>query len=167
MYDITKLGPSEAALFREIRLEALGAHPEAFGETLESARNRSLSEFAERLERNAVFGGFRGDELLGIVGFHGKEWEKERHKGLLWGLYVREAARGDGLGEALVGRLLDHARGRVELVQLAVIASNRPAIALYERCGFRRYGLETRALKVGDRYHDEVLMARLLDRAPL
>ncbi len=175
MFDLTRLRPSEAALFQEIRLEALGAHPEAFGETLESARRRPLAAVAQRLERNAVFGGFWGEKslggkLLGVVGFHAKEWEKERHKGTLWGLYVRAAARGSGLGEALVRHLLDHARGRVELVQLAVIATNEPAIALYERCGFKRYGLETHALKVGNRYYDEALMERLLDEpepAPL
>lgn len=74
---------------------------------------------------------------------------------------VRPAAgaRGAGLGEALVARVLEHARGVVEEVRLSVVASNAAAVRLYEAAGFERYGLERRALKVAGRHHDEALMA--------
>jgi len=88
---------------------------------------------------------------------------KLRHKGVLWGMYVRPAARGTGLAPALVARVLDHARGVVEEVRLTVAASNAAAVRLYEAAGFVPYGLERRALRVGNAYHDEVLMARRLD----
>ena len=47
----------------------------------------------------------------------------------------------------------------VEEVRLTIVATNTAAIRLYERAGFEQYGLERRALKIGDDYHDEVLMA--------
>lgn len=84
---------------------------------------------------------------------------KQRHKGMLWGMFIKLGARGTGLGSSLVARVLEHARQTVEEVRLTVVATNTTAIRLYERFGFERYGLEKRALRIGDDYHDEVLMA--------
>lgn len=47
----------------------------------------------------------------------------------------------------------------VEEVRLTVVATNTAAVRQYTRAGFNQYGLERRALKIGDDYHDEVLMA--------
>lgn len=84
---------------------------------------------------------------------------KLRHKGVLWGMYVRPRARRAGLGAVLVRRVLDHARGAVEEVRLTVVSSNDAAARLYGAAGFEAFGVEPRALKVAGRYHDEVLIA--------
>ncbi len=44
-------------------------------------------------------------------------------------------------------------------------AGNAPAQCLYKRMGFQVYGTERRALKVGDRFYDEELMALDLDQS--
>ena len=62
---------------------------------------------------------------------------------------------GAGPGAAVIEAAAD----TVEELRLTVVASNATAVRLYARCGFREYGVEPRALKIGDRYHDEVLMA--------
>jgi ribosomal protein S18 acetylase RimI-like enzyme len=77
-------------------------------------------------------------------------------------MYVRPAAQGLGLGRALLRAVLDHARGEVDQVLLQVVSDNRRAIRLYESEGFISYGLERRALKVGDRYLDEYMMVLFL-----
>jgi ribosomal protein S18 acetylase RimI-like enzyme len=46
----------------------------------------------------------------------------------------------------------------VRSVRLCVEANNDPAIKLYESAGFKRWALEEEALKVGDTFHDEILM---------
>jgi ribosomal protein S18 acetylase RimI-like enzyme len=52
-------------------------------------------------------------------------------------LFVEEAARRDGLGEALVACAIERARARgCGRVELDVSESNRAAWALYERMGF-------------------------------
>ncbi len=56
-------------------------------------------------------------------------------------------------------QVIDTAADTVEELRLAVVASNTTAVRLYTRRGFRAYGVEPRALKIGDRYHDEMLMA--------
>jgi RimJ/RimL family protein N-acetyltransferase len=43
----------------------------------------------------------------------------------------------------------------VEQIQLAVMTENAPARRLYLAAGFEVFGLERRALRVGDRYVDE------------
>jgi RimJ/RimL family protein N-acetyltransferase len=84
---------------------------------------------------------------------------KLRHKGILWGMYVRPQARGSGLAAALVQRVIAHGQTLVEEICVTVVASNAAAHRLYCTAGFEQYGLERRALKIGDAYYDEVLMA--------
>jgi ribosomal protein S18 acetylase RimI-like enzyme len=158
---VRRLGALDAEAFRELRLEGLAGHPEAFGASWEEEAARPLSWFAERLERNAVFGGWTGGgaAMAGVAGLLVPEAAKLRHKGVLWGAYVRPPARRAGLGAALVAAVLAHARGVVEEVRLSVVASNAAAARFYATAGFERYGIERRALRVAGRYYDEALMA--------
>ena len=160
---LRRLAGPDAALYRELRLEGLRDHPEAFGAAWEDEASRPLGWFAERLACHAVFAA-GGPALVGVAGLLVPEAAKLRHKGTLWGMFVRPQARGTGLAAALLARVLEHAAQNVEEVRLTVVASNTAAIRLYTRAGFAPYGLERRALKVGDRYHDELLMALPLQR---
>ena len=81
---------------------------------------------------------------------------------MLWGVYVRAAARGRGLGRLLVGQVIEHARGRVEQLHATVVTTAEAARHLYRHLGFQTYGLEPRGLKVGDQYFDQELMVKLL-----
>jgi ribosomal protein S18 acetylase RimI-like enzyme len=91
-----------------------------------------------------------------------REGQKEVHKGLLVGMYVRPSARNAGVARRLVETIVELARHRVELVQLSVVSENEQARRLYEHLGFVEYGIEKKALKQGGRYYDEVLMAMAL-----
>ncbi len=159
---IRPLRADEAELYREIRLEALRLHPEAFSAAFEQEAVQPPAFFERRLTGGTVFGGFRDQEILGIAGFMQEAGVKRAHKGHLWGMYVRAAARGTGLARGLVEAVLEYAQKRVELVQLSVIVGNVPAHSLYVSLGFVAYGVEERALKVEGKYFDEVHMARLL-----
>ena len=156
---IRRLEPADAALYREIRLDALQKNPEAFGSTFEKESAQPLSWFEAAIGRADIFDG----RLMGIAGFAAQEGAKHAHKGLLWAMYVRSAARKSGLGKILVAAVLDHARGCVEMVQLTVVSENEAARRLYEAMGFVAYGHEKRALKHDGRYYDEVLMVKFLD----
>jgi RimJ/RimL family protein N-acetyltransferase len=159
---IRPLRPDEAALYRDIRLEALLMHPEAFSSSFEQESAQPLSSFEQRLTANTVFAGFLEHEVMGVAGFMPESAMKRAHKGHLWGMYVRPAARGTGLARQLVEAVLTFAQERVELVQLSVISGNVPAHRLYRTLGFTPYGLEERALKVRGKYLDEVHMVKRL-----
>ena len=161
MYDsIRDLTPGDAALFRTIRLDSLRLHPEAFGASWSEEASADEVFFAARLAANTVFGGFRDGVLIGTAGFRQETSAKLAHKAFFWGMFVRPEARGSGLSRGLVEAVLDHARTRVELIQLKVVADNAPARRLYESLGFEPYGIEVRSLKVDGRYFDEVLMVK-------
>jgi RimJ/RimL family protein N-acetyltransferase len=160
---IRRLEPADAALYREIRLEALQKDPAAFGSTFERESAQPLSWFEAALGRADIFGAFLDGKLAGIAGFSAQQGSKQAHKGLLWALYVRDVARSSGLGKMLVAAVLEHARGRVELVQLTVVSENEAACRLYKAMGFVEYGYEKRALKQDGRYYDEFLMVKFLD----
>ena len=160
---IRHLATPDAAIYMALRLEALQRNPEAFGSTLEWESAQPLSWFEASLGRAAVFGAFLDGTLAGMAGFAPQESAKRAHKALLWGMYVRAAARSAGVGKGLVASVLDHARGRVEIVQLTVVSENEAARRLYRAMGFVEYGYEKRALKQDGKYYDDVLMVNFLD----
>jgi ribosomal protein S18 acetylase RimI-like enzyme len=166
MYQVRPLGQEDVDAFRRVRLQALRLHPEAFGSAYEDEVQLDRAQFAERLAaaRFTRFGGFAGDDLVGMAGLQVRAGAKERHKGHLFSMYVDAAHRRSGLSEQLVKAVISGARDAgVVLVHLSVTSSNTNAKRFYRRMGFTVYGVERRSLKVGDRFNDEDLMVLHLD----
>lgn len=159
---IRRLSEADAQAWRALRLEGLERHPESFAAEHAMEAAQPLSYFADRIAQTRVWAAFAGAEMVGTAGLRVHPGAKMRHKGILVGMYVREGLRGTGAAEALVEALVADARGLVEVIHLSVVADNRRACRFYDRLGFAVYGLERRALKVGDRYYDEELRARFL-----
>jgi len=160
--EIRLLTSAEAATYRDIRLEGLQQSPEAFSATFERESVMPLAWFEERLTKGNVFGAFMSGKLHGVAGYWRQEGAKICHKATLWGMYVRPAGRNAGLGRRLIEAIVDHASGRVELLQLSVASGNDAARRLYQKMGFSEYGREMKALKQDGRYFDEILMMRFL-----
>lgn len=166
-FDIRPVTRAEAARWRTLRLEALKNHPVAFMSSYEEAVERDLASFAERIPEpggaEVLFGVYVGGELAGCAGFGREPGAKEKHKGFMWGVYLRPALRGRGIGEALIGRLIDHARDHVSLLRCSVTVENGSAADLYRRLGFVEYGIEPRSLRYEGRDYDEALLAISFD----
>jgi len=157
--EVHRLAADDAPLYRDIRLEALRLVPDAFGSTLEAESARPLSSFAERLGSSHVLGAFRAERLVGIASLIILQSPKMAHKGHLVGMYVRPEARRCGVGRGLVEAIIETARRHIEVIQVTVVVGNEAARRLYAGLGFEEYGREKKALKSGDRYFDEILMA--------
>ncbi|TDQ82259.1 ribosomal protein S18 acetylase RimI-like enzyme [Dongia mobilis] len=153
---IQRLTPDDADLFRTIRLEALRTTPLAFCASHDVEAAEPAAAFAGRLQRNAVFGAFAGDDVIGMAGFSLSE--KNPGRGLVWGMYVRPDRQGQGIGARLLAAVMDHARDLVETLGLSVVAENDGARALYERHGFRETGSQSRHLPDDGRMIREILM---------
>jgi RimJ/RimL family protein N-acetyltransferase len=158
--EIRKLTDADAEAYRAVRLRALREHPDAFGRAYEEAQG--LDEMREEFRsqhdgrRSFILGALDG-KLVGIVGCARERGVKNEHKGLIWGMYVAPEAGGRGVGRALLSAAIERARAwpGLEQLWLSVGTHNQRAGALYRGCGFERFGLERRALKLGDRYIDE------------
>jgi GNAT superfamily N-acetyltransferase len=162
-HNLRQLRPADAAAYQAIRLDALARHPNAFRAHLDEEAGQNLAAFAVRLEAEVIFGGFVDGALCGLAGLEIPQACNKRHKGVLFGVYVCPDRRRTGLGHALVGAVIGHARSCVEQLHAAVVTTAQPARALYRKLGFEPYGLEPRALKVGQEYFDQELLVLRLD----
>jgi ribosomal protein S18 acetylase RimI-like enzyme len=153
--DIRRLVPADAAAYRELMLEAYTAHPRAFTSTVAEREGLPLDWWRSRMAdeptpRELVIGAFDGARLVGAVGLAFETRPRIRHRCTLFGMVVRAPLRGRRIGRHLVETALREARARegVRVVQLTVSDDNRPARALYERCGFVAFGLEPLAVAI-------------------
>lgn len=162
--DIRRLLPTDAAIFRALRLAALQESPSAFGSSDEEERAVSIPTIEARLTERpdrGVFGAFHGDELVGLAALGRESLDKLAHKAFVWGLYVSPEYRGRGIARSLMAEVLGLARAAPGVLQvnLSVNASHVGAIRLYESFGFRSFGLEAGALNVSGVLHDEQHMS--------
>lgn len=87
----------------------------------------------------------------------------QSHRGSL-GMGIIPAYRGNRLGQRLMEAALNAANdvGLIR-IELFVHADNARAIALYERVGFRREGVERRGTLIDGRFIDSIRLALMLD----
>jgi len=161
--EIRLLNADDAGEWLRLRVEALKHDPEAFSASLEEYESLSLEEVKRQLWSSTdafVVGATEGGRLIGMAGFYREQGAKSRHKGRVWGVYVSTAARGIGVGRGMMQQLLERAAKitGVEQILLSVTSTQTAAVKLYDSLGFKPFGLEPRALKVGGRFIDEEYM---------
>jgi ribosomal protein S18 acetylase RimI-like enzyme len=149
--DIRRLAPSDAPAYRTLRLRALWEHPEAFTSSYAEDEGQPLEASERRLADGGkmFWGAFESRELCGMVGLERKQRAKEQHKATVVGMYVAAEYAGRGIGQALLEALLAGARQEaLQLLVLTVTQGDGPALRLYERAGFRSFGIEPNAIRV-------------------
>jgi RimJ/RimL family protein N-acetyltransferase len=158
---------TDALAFRELRLEALRLHPDAFSADYATNEQAPLAFWTERVSHPAadpeqtIFFAVADATLVGMCGIRRESSPKTRHGALIWGVYLRPAWRGQQIGQRMIAACLDWAeRQQVRLVKLGVMTTNAGAIRCYSQSGFTVYGVEPQAICYAGRCYDELLMAR-------
>ena len=163
------LTAADAAAYFPFRLRALEDSPLAFGRSAEEYRLETLEGVAAGLEpledERVTLGAFAAETLVGSMTVMRQAALKQRHKAMLFAVYVSPAVRGQRVGSRLLGAVLEWAGGVQGLrqIQLAVSVTQEAAYRLYLQRGFTVYGLEPRAMRVDGQDLDEYLMVRFLD----
>ncbi|GAA0342933.1 GNAT family N-acetyltransferase [Bacillus carboniphilus] len=156
------LGPQDAEDYRKVRLEALRQHPDAFAVSYEEEEVRPVSIYEERFQSNEnyTFGAFDGDELIGTVTLLKERYRKLKHRANIVAMYVQSPHRSKGVGKKLMTAAIKQAKSEpdIEQVYLTVVQSNASAKKLYQSLGFTTFGIDSKALKIGQDYLDEELM---------
>ena len=166
---IREASAADAFRFRELRLEALQTSPIAFSADYQKNLNHPLKYWEDLLspqpDESTMFIGEHGVKLIAMTGVMRGSSPKTRHSAWIWGVYVTPEWRGLHVAGEIIHSCLKWAKQRnVVLAKLGVAAVNQSAIQCYERCGFKIYGTEPRAIHYNGNYYDEHLMAIDLDQ---
>jgi RimJ/RimL family protein N-acetyltransferase len=83
-----------------------------------------------------------------------------------FGIFIVKVYRNQGLGTILTETLIEVARkSGFEIVQLSTFSSNKRALHVYRKCGFKKAGKLTRDIKFSDgTYTDTITMELFLTR---
>jgi catechol 2,3-dioxygenase-like lactoylglutathione lyase family enzyme/ribosomal protein S18 acetylase RimI-like enzyme len=168
--DIRVLHAVDASAYRDLRLQALSTHPEAFLTTYDDYLSRPLELVTNQLtpdDHHFTVGAFVGDasnQLVGTVTLVRERATKARHIANVFAMFVSPHAQRQGIGRKLLADLIQRTRqlDGVEQLRLSVVKDNNAAMALYQSAGFQVYGTEPNAMKTANRSWDEVHMVLFL-----
>jgi RimJ/RimL family protein N-acetyltransferase len=167
---IREASPIDAIPFRELRLGALLDSPIAFTADYQKNLNQPTKYWEDMLtmhpDESTIFLAANESNLIGMTGVARGSSPKTGHGAWIWGVYVKPEWRGLHIAEELIRSCFEWAKAKkVVIAKLGVSAVNQPAIRCYERCGFKIFGTEPRAIFHEGKYYDEYLMSCSLDNS--
>ena len=160
-FEIGKLPDDRWRDYRRLRLEALRSNPLAFRHSYGEERGLPESEWRTRIHR-VIFATANG-RPVGMIGYGFGDTAKTRHVAELDSFYVRDACRGNGIGDELFRAAVNHIRDDrgADKIKLIVNAEQKAAIRLYRKEGFAVVGRLRREARFGNRFYDKLIMERL------
>lgn len=159
-----KLKPEEVEIYHTIRLDCLKNYPENFGLLYEEELKANNFKFDKIITAKSstdfLMGAFFADGLIGICGFIQEKKQKKKHIGDISGMYVITSFSGEGIGAHLIKATISKAFEipELEMITLAVAASNIAALNLYKKIGFKEYGRLNNYFKYEGYYETQVFM---------
>jgi RimJ/RimL family protein N-acetyltransferase len=152
--------------YNELREMALNVGTEIFVSTNDEERDGRKAKFTSRMQDDFSFvmGAFEGNILIGVVTFIREDRIKIKHKGGIYGMFINPDYQGKGIGSELMKLTLQKASEMEGLrqINLGVMSTNLNAIRLYEKMGFKPYGVEEKAVFVNETFLDESLMVKFI-----
>ena len=159
-FSIRVLSSADAIQYRIFRLTALKRFPHLFRADADEEAQKPLASTERRLKESADnrwTGAFDvSGNLIGCIGFRREAGTKRRHIGQVLGLQISQQWWRQGIATALLQDVIAQASAvGVTQIQLSLTLPNEAAENLYEKLGFKVYGLEADALRVAGETHDK------------
>lgn len=167
---IRKLQPNESISYREIRLTCLKNYPENFGSNYLDEKVKEKLFFQGHIEQsnpdNFVIGAFYKGSLMGISGFNRYDNIKTKHRGRIIQVYVDPEYQGQNIGSSIIKPTLVEAFkiSGIEQIEIDVLTTNTKAEMVYNKIGFKEYGVQKNFLKIGSTYYDCKMMVIFKDQ---
>ena len=104
------------------------------------------------------------DRVVGLLNVHATHKKRLRHNGE-FGITVAQSHWGTGIGSAFMTYMIDWAKKNpvIRKLNLKVNASNKKAIHMYEKFGFKIEGLIKRDIFLHGEFHDAYVMGLLIE----
>jgi ribosomal protein S18 acetylase RimI-like enzyme len=133
---LVRVDESNALEYKEIRLAMLLDSPRSFAMTHAQELLKSDDDWRARTHTSSTWMARVDGARAGAATMY-VDPELPEGEALLVAMWVDPAFRGRGVGDALIGQVVDEARAQgIRRLQLDVVTDNAPAVRLYERLGF-------------------------------
>ena len=159
-----KLKPNETVLYRQLRLESLKKYPDNFGSNYEAQKSKLKLGFENYIEQESIdefiMGAFDNGQLISICGFYRQQDRRSNHRGEIIQIYVQPAYQGKNIGRTILQKTIEtiFEIKEIEQIELGVFSNSKAALKIYNKVGFKEYGLQKNYLKSEDNYIDLSLM---------
>ncbi|MEA3179578.1 MAG: hypothetical protein QOI59_3101 [Gammaproteobacteria bacterium] len=165
--EIRILNEDDAGDLFRLRRRALLDSPLAFLASPEddmASSEAAVRDLLKPKRESVVFGAYTHG-LIGMVGLYRSNQRKAAHKANVWGMFVLPDGRGQGVAVQLLDAAIRYARtlDGVASVHLSVSESAVAAQRLYEKAGFRTWGVEPDAIRFEHRANSDHHMRLPLD----
>jgi len=102
--------------------------------------------------------------IVGMAHLAKGRFKKNRHVGFL-GISILKGYRRMGIGTAMMEYMIDWTKQQegLEKISLTVFSTNKIAIDLYSKFGFKIEGVNKKQYRIEGKYIDDLLMAKFLN----
>ena len=133
------------------------AEPDEYKSTVKS-ESKKIKRFKDAPGKIYLVGEVN-KEITGFISFDNWDTKRTSHTGL-FSVFIKKKWRGKGIGKILINGMLDWGRTNPvnKKISLAVFSTNKSAIALYKKLGFRQEGRCLKDMIINGKYVDSILM---------
>ncbi|MEO1278321.1 MAG: GNAT family N-acetyltransferase [Planctomycetota bacterium] len=151
--EVRRLGPEHAEAYVEVRQRMLREEPWSFGSSPadDLDRERRLTRDLLTSADWAYVAAVDADAIVSTARLFRTNRPKQAHAAAIVSVWTDPAHRGRGLGKRVLLEAFEVARGwpGIERIELSVSARCDPARRLYESLGFKCWGVQPDAMRIG------------------
>ncbi len=151
--EVRRLTPTDTEAYVTTRQRMLREEPWSFGSSPSDDLDREWQRARDMLgdEDWACIAAMSGDAIVATARLFRTTRPKQAHAASIVSVWTDPAYRGRGLGRRVLLAAIDTARGwpGIDLIELSVSERSEPALKLYESLGFKRWGVQPDAMRVG------------------